>query len=126
MNRKWMVWIGILFGFTPLSTAAQTPRPNTPLLQIGGVYPIGCHTPSDTDLASVCFVRTDTPEPVELGCTPALGPDTDVGMDLTILTTEGVDAEIHCYVVDHSGLVSDYSENAGLVDFTRPGRPYVQ
>ena len=105
---------------------AQTsePRPDVPLLQTGGIYNMGCHAPSDTDLLEMCFVRTDVTPIVELGCTP-VQPDQDIRMDLNIVPTQGDNAEIRCYAKDTSGLVSDYSENAGIVDFTRPGRPYV-
>lgn len=102
-----------------------TPRPNVPLLRTGGIYSISCHGPTDADLAQICFVRTDLTEPEELGCVTA-APDTDVRLDLNLVETTGDDAEIRCYAVDDSGLVSDYSLNAGLVDFTRPGLPYVK
>jgi hypothetical protein len=123
MQRALLI-IAILFAFT---ATAQTPapRPDIVLLQAGGIYPIKCVAPSDEDMAQICFVRTDLAEVVELGCTGAEALET-VSLDLNIVATAGDDAEIRCYAVDASGLVGDYSENAGLVDFTRPGRPYVQ
>jgi hypothetical protein len=121
---------------------AQTPapRPDVPLLSTGGIYPVRCMSPDDADMKEICFVRTDLPDVVELGCAPAgfTRPDCEVeepvdglpsciaSLDLSIEATPDDDAEIRCYAVDISGLVSDYSENAGTVDFTRPGRPFVQ
>jgi len=104
---------------------AQESRPNIPLLQTGGIYPMACVAPEDNDMKEICFVRTDLPEMIELGCSSA-GPNETVYLDLNVVATVDDDAEIRCYAVDTSGLVGDYSENAGLVDFTRPGRPYVQ
>jgi hypothetical protein len=111
--------------FFAVSAGAQTARPDVPLVSTGGIYPMKCMSPSDTDMASICFVRTDLADGVvELGCSPA-GPDQEIAMDLSITITIDDDAEIRCYAVDTDDLVGDYSDNAGLVDFTRPGKPYV-
>jgi len=116
----------VLFHLAYAQTPTAEPRPNVPIIATAGVFPaVTCHTPTDTDLASVCWVRTDVTPMIELGCTPSLGPDTDVPMDLTIVATPGDDAEVRCYVIDTSGQVSDYSDNAATADFTKPGRPYV-
>jgi len=115
----------LLLAFTARSQTPEPP-PDMPIIATAGVFPqVKCHTPVDTDLASVCWVRTDVTPIVELGCTPSLGPDMDVPMDLTVVATPGDDAELRCYVIDTSGLVSDYSPNAATVDFTKPGTPYV-
>lgn len=116
----------VLVGMAVVARAqTPTPRLDVPLLRVSGVYKITCHSPSDADMDQLCFVRTDLADPLELGCVAA-GPDVDKSLDLNVAETSGVDAEIRCYAVDTSGLVSDYSPNAGLVDFTRPGRPYVK
>lgn len=115
----------IVFGFVEFA-GAQTPepRPDVPLIATGGIYPMSCMAPSDADMAEICFVRTDITPIVELGCAPS-GPSAIVPLDLNVVATVDDDAEIRCYAVDTSGLVGDYSENAGTVDFTRPGRPHV-
>lgn len=103
-----------------------TPRPNVPLLQTGGIFNAGCQpvAPYDT-VVQACWVRTDTTEPVELGCVDSVG-GAEARMDLNMVVNIGEVAEIRCYVVSDQGVPSDYSENAGIVDFTRPGRPYVK
>ena len=121
------VLVGVLIGLlasSPASAQTPTPRPDLPLLATGGIYPMWCMSPPDVDMAQICFVRTDLADPVELGCVSA-GPSEEVMLDLNIASTTDVDAEIRCYAVDTDGLVGDYSLNAGTVDFTRPGRPYV-
>lgn len=104
---------------------SQTPHPDVPLAKTGGVYNIGCVTPSDLDLADLCFVRSDLAEVAELGCLPSPDPDTEYRLDLSVHHTANDDAEIRCYVVDTDGNVGDLSDNAGLVDFTRPGKGRV-
>lgn len=121
-----MLAAGLMFVCSADYANAQTPapRPNVVLTQTSGIYPIRCMAPPDADMAQICFVRTDLADPVELGCTPA-GPSVEAALDLNVIATADDDAEIRCYAVDTSGLVGDYSENAGLVDFTRPSRPFV-
>lgn len=107
--------------------SAQTtePMPNVPLLQTGGVYPMSCvPTPPMDDVVKACFVRTDVTPIVELGCTDA-GPNQPGHMDLTLAVNVDELAEVRCYVVSSYGVPSDYSTNAGTVDFTKPGRPFV-
>jgi hypothetical protein len=120
-----LIFLAVFF-FVIKDSWAQTPtpRPDVPLIQTGGIYPMSCVAPSDLDMASICFVRTDVDPILELGCEPC-GPGETVGLDLNVVTTTDDDAEIRCYAVDTSGLVGDYSLNSGTVDFTRPGRPHV-
>ncbi len=118
--------VGVMIMVIAGEVRAQTPtpRPDIPLLLVDGKGPMRCHTASDADMAQVCFVRTDQSEPVELGCITA-GPDEDIIFDLEVPVTLGDDGLVRCYAVDTSGLGSDYSENAGLADFSQPGAPYV-
>jgi len=105
---------------------SQEPRPDVPLDRVAGLYPITCIAPSDLDLAEICFVRADLPDQVlELGCVPALA-DQAATLEVTIERTPHIDAEVRCYATDTSANLSDYSENAGTVDFTPPGRPRVK
>lgn len=114
----------LIFGITREANA-QTPDPpgDVALVPIGGLYHIGCQTPLDGDLDQMCFVRTDLPDVIELGCVDAPDPNSIYYMDAPIISTPDDDAEIRCYVIDTGGLVSDYSPNAGIVDFTSPGPP---
>ena len=106
---------------------AQEPTyPDVPLKRVSGIYNIGCVTPTDLDLATVCWVRTDLAAPLELGCMPGPLPSTEYRMDLTIPTTQFDDAAIRCYVIDTETLVSDLSPNAGIVDFTPPGKGRIK
>jgi hypothetical protein len=106
----------------------QTPAtyPDVPLERTGGVYPIGCHTPLDTDLDQVCWARTDLVDGVvELGCMDGPLPDTDYRMDVAVERTPHVNAIVKCYVTDTEGLISDYSDNSGIIDFMPPGKPRI-
>jgi hypothetical protein len=105
--------------------AANAQTNDVPLDQVSGTYTMCCMTPIDIDLDELCFVRTDLASGVvELGCVGA-PTATKVCSDLTVAATLDVDAKIRCYVTDDSGLVSNYSPNAGTVDFTRPTAPNV-
>lgn len=116
----------VLLALLMISRAeAQETRPDVPLLLVDGKGPMKCVAPSDSDMAQVCFVRTDVTPLIELGCVPA-GPDEPVLLELTVPVTAGDDGEVRCYAVDTSGLVGDFSLNAGLADFSPPGRPYVE
>ena len=110
------------------TSSAQTPaaHPDVPLTRTGGVYPIGCHTPLDTDLDQACWARIDLLDViVELGCMDGPNPDTDYRMDVTVERTPHVNAIVKCYVTDTEGLISDYSDNSGIIDFMPPGKPRV-
>ena len=103
---------------------AQTAHPDIPLNKVGEIYTMSCMAPSDTDLKKVCFVRTDMSEIIEYGCVDAQ-PDTVATMTFTVGITQDDDAEIKCYASDETNIPSDYSDNSGTIDFTRPGKPYV-
>ncbi len=119
-----VVWI-VLLGLTA-SAQTPAPHPDVPMTRAGGVYPIGCHTPLDTDLEQACWARTDLPEGVvELGCVEAPDPDTRYGIDVTVDRTPHVNAVIKCYVTDSEGLISEYSDNSGMINFMPPGKPRV-
>lgn len=113
-----MRYLFLLFLLFPAVALAQPA--DVPLTLTGGVYPVKVQGPDDADMAKICCVRADAIPVVELGCVPA-GPSAIIGMDVTVAATQDDDAEIRCYAVDTMGLVSDYSPNAGIVDFTRPG-----
>ncbi len=118
------IWI-VLLGL-PASAQTPAPHPDVPLKKVGGVYDIGCHTPLDTDLDQVCWVRTDLSAGViELGCLHGPSPDTTYRTDISVQQTPNENADVKCYVSDTEGLVSEYSDNSGLIDFTRPGRPRI-
>jgi hypothetical protein len=106
---------------------AQTPPPypDIPLTPVSGTYAVTCAAPSDSDMAELCLVRSDASPVVELVCAPS-GPSEEVRMEFELASTPNADAEIRCYARDTTGLVSDYSPNAGLVDFTPPGAPHVK
>ncbi len=119
-------WIVFLLA---VSAFAQTPAPypDVPLVKSGGIYNIGCVTPLDTDLAQLCFVRSDLPDGIiELGCMPATVPDIEFRMDIAVQQTTFVDAEIRCYVIDDDANVSDYSDNKGDIDFTPPAKGRIK
>jgi len=121
-----LIAVGI-FGIVEVAKSqTPTPRPNVPLLQTGGIYNAGCQPvePFDT-VVKACWVRTDTTEPQELGCVDSIG-GAEARMDLNMIINVNEVAEVRCYVVSEQGVPSDYSENAGIVDFTQPGRPFVR
>ena len=72
-------------------------------------------------------MRTDLPDdPLELGCAEQLlAPLKPVTWEIAVERTPMQDAEIRCYAIDFGGNVSEYSANAGIADFTPPGRPWV-
>jgi hypothetical protein len=115
-------WIVLLF---PAVAFAQQTHPDIPLTPTSGVYSMKVQAPVDLDMEQICCVRADASPAEELGCVPA-GPSEVVTFDVTVAATPDDDAALRCYAVDTSGLVSDYSDNAYLLDFTRPGKPVVQ
>jgi hypothetical protein len=95
-----------------------------PRLPIGGVYHIKSQVGPELDIVQLCCVRSDASPVEELGCNPAAANEV-VEFDVTVTATPGADAEVRCYVEDSSGLVSDYSPNAYLLDFTPPNAPLL-
>ena len=124
MRLALIILVTLLISF---SANAQTPEPmpDIPLNREGGIYPMSCHTPLDTDLAQLCFVRVDIDPPLELGCMPATDPDADYTMDITVERTPHQNASIKCYMIDTTLNVGLESDNSGTVDFTPPGKPRV-
>jgi hypothetical protein len=106
------------------ATTAGAQDTDVPLTPTGGVYPVSFMPPDDTDLFQVCCLRADLTPVVELGCVDAV-PSVVGTVSVTIDSTPNDDAEIRCYATDTTGLVSDYSPNAGIVDFTPPGSPLI-
>jgi hypothetical protein len=106
---------------------AQTPPPypDIPLTPVSGTYAVTCAAPDDADMAELCLVRADSNPVIELTCAAA-GPSAEIRMEFELESTPNDDAEIRCYAKDTTGLVSDYSPNAGIVDFTPPGVPHVK
>jgi hypothetical protein len=122
-----LIVLAVLF-FAGKEAWAQTPAPtpDVPLDRQGSVYNFRCQPVEPIDnMNQMCAVRTDQTEPVELGCVPATTLDI-VDMEVTIDRTPHQDAYIRCYATDTQGNVSDYSENAGIADFTPPGKPVVK
>lgn len=121
--RKWI----LLVLFFSLPAAAQ--EPDVSLSKVAGVYNGGClRAAIDTDVIEGCFVRVDLDPVIELGCTGAVSSrpsdvleGTVYRMDFTVQQTTFDDAEIRCYLNDGE-LVSEYSVNAGLIDFTPPAK----
>jgi hypothetical protein len=107
---------------------AQTPAPHPDIIlaREGSTYTFRCQPVEPIDkLALICAVRSDLAEPEELGCVDHTIIDA-VSMTVTVQRTPHVDGKIRCYAADSEGNVSDYSDNAGLVDFTPPGKPNVK
>jgi hypothetical protein len=112
-----------------LAPAAAAQEPDVGLGKVAGVYNAGClRDPIDTDVLEGCFARVDLVPVIELGCTSEVSTrPTDVSagtvyrMDFTVQQTTFDDAEIRCYLNDGE-LLSDYSVNAGLIDFTPPAK----
>lgn len=108
------------------AAAAQEPCPaDVQIFRDGSVYTVRVQAPSDADMAQICLDRVDSNPVTPLGCVPA-GADETVVMTATVAKTTWDDAELRAYAVDTSDLVSDYSCNAGIIDFTPPGRPHVK
>lgn len=128
MRLHTIVILGLLifpiFANAQTPTATPIPHPDVVLKQSAGVYPIGCVAPSDLDMAELCFSRTDGPTVLELGCAAA-GPDETIHTTVKVPRTTHVDAKIRCYAIDTSGLRGLDSDNAGLIDFTPPGRTRI-
>ena len=112
---RYLFLLFLLFPAIALAQPADIPR-----LPVGGVYHIKAQMADDEDTTEICCVRADASPVEDLGCNPA-GANEVVEFDVAMTATEGSDAAIRCYAKDVTGLVSDYSENAYLVDFTRPG-----
>jgi hypothetical protein len=120
--------IGFLFADfanaqTPTPTATY---PDVDLPRQGSSYTFRCQPVEPIDkLTQICAARTDLPEIVELGCVDHSTIDA-APMTVTVERTPHVDGEIRCYAADSEGNLSDMSDNAGLVDFTPPGKPHVE
>ena len=108
----------------PFVVAAQTiaPYPDVPLSQVSGTYTVKAQMASDDDTAQLCVVRVDLVEIIEYGCVVAEAGEI-AQMEITVVVTPDVNAEIKAYAVDSGGLSSDYSPNSGWIDFTKPGPP---
>ncbi len=126
---RWLKGLGFLVAIlfaAPAFAQTPAPHPDVPLKKVGGVYDIGCHTPLDTDLDQVCWVRVDLAVGVdELGCLHGPSPDTTYRTNIAVQQTPHEDATVKCYVTDTEGLISEYSDNSGLIDFSPPGRPRI-
>lgn len=112
----------------PFVVTAQTPapHPDVPLDKQGAVYYLNCQPVDPIDkMDQVCAVRTDQTSPVELGCIAHTTLDVAV-IEVTVERTPHQDAFIRCYATDTEGNVSDISDNAGVADFTPPGKPHVK
>ncbi len=115
----------VLLFFSVASAQAQ----DVPLSKVAGVYNAGCLIdPVDTDVVEGCFLRADATPIIELGCTSTVSTRADdvaagtvYRMDFTVQQTMFDDAEIRCYLRD-AEFSSPYSDNAGLIDFTPPGK----
>jgi hypothetical protein len=103
-----------------------TPHPDVDLIRQGSVYNFSCQPVEPIDkMNQMCAVRTDQVEPVELGCID----HNDLSVAVIAVTVERTphnDASIRCYATDSEGNVSDISANAGVADFTPPGRPVAK
>ena len=121
---KKIIFVVLLLAFT-----ASAQEPDVPLGKVAGVYNAGClRDPIDTDVIEGCFVRADAVPINELGCTSTVSTRADdvaagtvCRMDFTVQQTMFDDAEIRCYLRD-AEFLSAYSDNAGLIDFTPPGK----
>lgn len=101
---------------------AQEPLADVDLKRVGAKFVITCVAPPDTDLFELCFARTDLEDGIiELGCT-ATSANAETKVEVSVQKTVFVDARVRCYAVDLTGNVGDMSENAGIIDFTPPGR----
>ena len=124
-----VIMVGLLFAILipcfPFAAMAQ----DVPLGKVAGVYNAGCLVnPIDTDVVEGCFVRADADPVSGLGCTTTVSTSADdvaagtvYRMDFTVQQTMFDDAEIRCYLRD-AEFPSPYSDNAGLIDFTPPGK----
>jgi hypothetical protein len=109
-----------------LEAASQTPRPDVPLEMETGTVTLTCVPTVPMDhVIEACFLRTDLDPDVDLGCIPALGGALGT-KDLTIAITEDQNAEIRCFTIGSNNMESELSENAGTVNFTKPGKPYIE
>jgi hypothetical protein len=120
--------VGIVIVFASFKAFAQTPapQPDVPLEREGSTYQFSCQPVEPIDkMNQLCAVRTDQDEPVELGCVDHTTLDVAT-ISITVERTPHQDAMIRCYATDTEGNVSDISENAGVADFTPPGRPNVK
>ncbi len=124
------VFLGVIlftiFCFLTKNADAQETWPDIALTRQGSTYNINCQPVEPIDLlAQICVVRTDLEGIIELGCIDHI--------DLTVATltvsvdrTPHLDGQLRCYAVDTELNSTNYSENAGIVDFTPPGRPHVK
>ena len=106
------------------SSVALAQVTDIPLVMVSGVYTVKAQMAGDSDTSELCVVRVDLPQVIEFGCVPAAANEI-VSMDIVVTVTENDDAEIRVYAVDTGGLVSEYSPNAGIIDFTRPTAPML-
>ena len=116
--------LGIVLLFAAIPASAQTiaPYPDVTLKQVSGTYTVKFQMPIDDDVVQLCVVRVDLVEIIEYGCTGAEALEI-VQMEITVVVTPDVNAEIKGYAVDEGGLSSNYSPNSGWIDFTKPSPP---
>ncbi len=121
-----LVYTNILVVGFALTAAAQTTAPDIRFIRTAGVYSVGCGLSEvDPSVVSACFVRADLVPVDELGCTSTPDAVGEYHMDVTIFQTTFDDAELRCYLVDDGQLLSEYSLNQGVIDFTPPARGRV-
>jgi hypothetical protein len=122
-------WLSIcLLVAIPFVVTAQTPvpQPDIPLEKQGSIYFFSCQPVEPIDkMNQMCAVRTDQTEPVELGCIDHTTLEVAT-IEITVERTPHNDAFIRCYATDTEGNISDISDNAGIADFTPPGKPHVK
>jgi hypothetical protein len=115
------------FGIAEIAKSqTPTPHPDIDLARDGSTYQFNCQPVEPIDkMNQMCAVRTDTQEPVELGCVDHATLDVAT-ITITVNRTPHQDGMIRCYATDSEGNVSDISANAGVADFTPPGRPIAK
>ncbi len=120
------LWLAALMAFLGAfvgAIAAHAQESDVRKVRTAGVYSVGCALSEiDPSVVSACFVRADLVPVDELGCTSTPDADGDYHMDVTVQQTTFDDAELRCYLVDDGQLVSGYSLNQGIIDFTPPAK----
>jgi hypothetical protein len=115
----------LCFGILEIASAQET-HPDVPLEKQGSIYFLSCQPVEPIDkMNQMCAVRTDQTAPVELGCIDHTDLSVAV-IEVTVARTPHEDGFIRCYATDTEGNISDISENAGVADFTPPGRPHAK
>jgi hypothetical protein len=124
LSSVWLIMLVVVIFCVTRAGAQELPAdvkyfPNGGL----GKYDVKATVPDPSnDPVQICVERVDVTPPEQVGCAPYAGDGQVTIIPVLVSVTPHDDAELRAYSNDDSGNVSEPSPNAGLIDFTPPGK----